>query len=382
MVQAAAVELEAGARVEPPEARAASAVSPIHHHPVRLQARVLTGAGVRVVWTEQLAAVERVERRAAVAAGAEAPAAAAPEVRPEEAAGAVSAASRTRRRAHSFQPRAHRTARPATAAATRPTTTAAAQAEMRSNPSTTARPRTAPPAIDVASVPTRLLPQLVVGWKSLCEDERDSVIAATLVAADLARLGAPPAVLARAARVIEDEVRHVNVCSTVLDHLGATPDDVPSDRRRANLGADSSIERRAARALIAGFAVGEPMSAACFAASRAACREPLIRWGLTELLRDEARHGAFGIDAGDWLTRNWSPDDRRALWPICVAEMEEFERRLGGPIDSAAVPPPDEEAMRLGMLTAAQNCAAAVTAVERWVIPPLARLGIVNRAGD
>ena len=83
----------------------------------------------------------------------------------------------------------------------------------------------------------------------------------------------------------------------------------PCRRSAPRPGDDPSIERRTARVLVAGFGVGESMSAGWFAAARRACREPLLRWALTELLRDEARHGAFGIDAGRWLTRDWSDAD-------------------------------------------------------------------------
>lgn len=252
---------------------------------------------------------------------------------------------------------------------------------MRSSLRSTAAPRTAPPDIDRARLPARLLPGLIEGWKNLCEDERDSVIAATLVAGELARLGAPPSILAAASRVVEDEVRHVGVCAAVLERLGAAPRYVSPERRRAGLGTDASPERRMAQALLSGFAVGEPMSAGCFAASRAACREPLIHWALTELLRDEARHGSFGIEAGGWVITSWSESERRSLWPMCVAEMEDFERRLGGPVPEGDTRAPDPDTMALGMLTPAQNCAAAIAAVERWVIPPLARLGVVDQAG-
>lgn len=241
----------------------------------------------------------------------------------------------------------------------------------------TAAPRIAPPAFDRASLPTRLVQDLVAGWKTLCEDERDSVIAATVVAADLARLGAPPAILAAAARVVEDEVRHVAVCTTILDHLGSEPAHLPPERRRGALGSETPLELRTARALVAGFAVGEPMSAGCFAASRAVCREPLIRWALTELLRDEARHGAFGVEGGAWVMRGWSERERRTLWPECVAEMEDFERRLGGPANFSDGAAPDPQAAALGLLTTSQNCAAAVQAVRRWVIPSLAKLGVI-----
>jgi len=97
---------------------------------------------------------------------------------------------------------------------------------------TPAVPRTPPPDFDRQSLPAERLARLVAVWRTLCEDERDSLIAATLVAGDLARLGAPPSILAAAARVIEDEVRHVAVCATVLERLGAAMAEVPAEQRR------------------------------------------------------------------------------------------------------------------------------------------------------
>lgn len=240
-----------------------------------------------------------------------------------------------------------------------------------------AAPRVPPPEIDCRSVSAKLVARLLPSWRTLCEDERDSVIAATLVAGNLARLGAPTSILAAAARVIEDEVRHVGVCATVLERLGSVAAELPAEDRRSGLGDEPSLERRTARALVAGFGVGESMSAGWFAAARRACRQPLLRWALTELLRDEARHGAFGIDAGRWVTRNWSDAERQALWPACIVEMQDFERRLGGPVEANEAPAPDPEEMAVGILSPHQSCAAAVGAVEHWVLPSLARLGVL-----
>ena len=241
-----------------------------------------------------------------------------------------------------------------------------------------AAPRNPPPEVERQSLPAALVVRLVASWRALCEAERNSFIAATLVAGDLARLGAPPSILATAARVIEDEVRHVGVCATVLDRLGAVAAEVPAEDRRRDIGADPSIERRTALALVAGFGVGESMSAGWFAAARRTCRQPLIHWALTELLRDEARHGTFGIDAGCWVTRNWSETERQALWPACVAEMEDFERRLGGPVPATETTPPDAENLAVGILSPLASCTAAVEAVQRWVIPSLTRLGVLR----
>ena len=180
--------------------------------------------------------------------------------------------------------------------------------------SSAAAPRAPAPDINPQSLTPEIVARLVAGWRVLCEDERDSVIAATLVAGNLARLGAPSSILAGAARVIEDEIRHVGVCATVLERLGAEVAEVPAENRRRGIGDNpwpSSAGRRWPWWQASG--VGESMSAGCFAAARRGCRQPLVRWALTELLRDEARHGAFGIDTGRWVTRNWSEAERRAL---------------------------------------------------------------------
>ena len=240
-----------------------------------------------------------------------------------------------------------------------------------------AAPRAPAPEFDPLSLSPEMIARVVACWRALCEDERDSIIAATLVAGDLARLGAPPSILAAASRVIEDEVRHVGVCQTVLERLGGEAAEVPSDQRRRGIGDDPSIERRTAVALVAGFGVGESMSAACFAAARRSCRHPLMRWALTELLRDEARHGGFGIDAGRWLIKSWSDAERRSLWAGCAAEMEAFERRIGGPVSTTDAWTPNEDELAVGILSPHEGCAAAVRAVERWVIPSLARLGVL-----
>jgi hypothetical protein len=247
---------------------------------------------------------------------------------------------------------------------------------MRQRPSPAA-PRDPAPDIDRLALSPEIVARLVTGWRALCEDERDSLIAATMVAGDLARLGAPASILAAATRVIEDEVRHVGVCTTVLERLDAEVAEVPPQQRRRSIGEEPSIERRTALVLVAGFGVGESMSAGCFAAARRPCQLPLVRWALTELLRDEARHGAFGIDVGGWLIRNWSDAERQGLWNGCVAEMEAFERRLGGPVSTNQGWTPNPEELAAGILSPQEGCAAAVRAVERWVIPSLARLNVL-----
>jgi hypothetical protein len=57
--------------------------------------------------------------------------------------------------------------------------------------------------------------------------------------------------------------------------------------------------------------------------------------------------------------------------------MEAFERRIGGPISTDEARTPDHQDLAVGILSPHDACAAAVRAVERWVIPSLARLGVL-----
>src|SRR5438552_1976078 len=62
-----------------------------------------------------------------------------------------------------------------------------------------------------------LLARVAEGWRHLAQVERQGVISAAQVTADLTAHGAPPPLLMMAARVVQDEVHHVEVCARVVD---------------------------------------------------------------------------------------------------------------------------------------------------------------------
>jgi len=209
-----------------------------------------------------------------------------------------------------------------------------------------------------------LLARVAQGWRRIAEDERRGVASAAHIAADLAALGAPPALLAAAARVIADEVHHLDVCACVLDQLepparGSAVRNATS--RRLNLVPRATVgESALARTLVADYALGKPPSAAAFAAARAVSREPLFAWAYTELLHDEARHATFGAKTAAWVIRRWSAGQRRALWDESLTHSASMAGR-----------PHDEEAESLGLLPASSDCT-----LPRWILPHLAPLGM------
>jgi hypothetical protein len=211
-----------------------------------------------------------------------------------------------------------------------------------------------------------LLARVAAGWRGLAEDERHGIVSAAHVAADLAALDAPAAILAMAGRVVQDEIHHLEVCARVLEELD--PGARTSARLECAIGPRPSPDETVlARTLVTEFAIGKPITAGAFAAARALVREPLFGWAYAELLHDETRHATFGARAAAWVIRAWSTPQRQALWTDCLTQ--------GAP--AAAPRRRDAEAEELGLLPGEIDCT-----LPRWILPHLAPLGIHPRPAN
>ena len=219
---------------------------------------------------------------------------------------------------------------------------------------------------------TDLLGRVAAGWRRIADDQRRGVISAARIAADLAALDAPPALLMTAGHVIQEEIHHLEVCARVIEGLDPRSASMQQATEADDLQSAAGLERglprasitsetRLARTLVAEYALGKPVTAAAFAAARALIREPLLAWAYTELLHDEARHATFGAKTAAWVVRRWSSRQRRALWDESLTR-------------SASAPgrPHDEEAESLGLLPASSDCT-----LPRWILPHLAPLGML-----
>jgi hypothetical protein len=214
-----------------------------------------------------------------------------------------------------------------------------------------------------------LLARVAAGWRRLADDERRGIVTSAHLAADLAALDAPAAILAMAGRVVQDEIHHLEVCARVLEEVD--PAARVSARIECALGAarPSPDETVLARTLVTELAIGKPVVASAFAAARAVVREPLFAWAYTELLHDETRHATFGARAAAWVIRSWSTQQRQALWTECLTQC--------GTSTAPAPRPRDSEAEELGLLPGEVDFT-----LPRWIIPHLAPLGIHPRPAN
>jgi hypothetical protein len=218
-------------------------------------------------------------------------------------------------------------------------------------------------SLDRTRYSAELLERVTAGWHRLADRERYGALQTARITAELTALGAPPSILTLAAHVVQEKVRHLEVCGRVLAELGvadaraAPPLELALGLPRASLATETSL----ARTLVSDFALGKPLAAASFAAARAVVREPLIAWAYTQLLHDETRHATFGAKAAAWVVRHWSARQREALWASCLAATATELRPLLR----------DAAAEALGLLPA-----EADDALPRWILPHLAPLGM------
>jgi hypothetical protein len=215
---------------------------------------------------------------------------------------------------------------------------------------------------------TELLGRVAAGWRRIADRERHGALQAARITAELTALGAPPSILTLAAHVVQEKVRHLEVCARVLEALGGgAPRPARFELALGQPRASLTTETGLARTLVFDFALGKPLAAASFAAARAVVREPLIAWAYTELLHDETRHATFGAKAAAWVVRHWSPRQREALWASCLA------------VTTTDVTPllRDPEAEALGLLPA-----EADDTLPRWILPHLAPLGMASHPSN
>ena len=199
---------------------------------------------------------------------------------------------------------------------------------------------------------------------------------ASIHAAALTRLGAPLDLLGAFGRIVEDEVRHVDVCAQLVTRCGGTPTIVrgplpplPTDLARGDAGEFETVS-----ALVGFFCVFEFLSGLVFHAALEAARAPLAHWAVGEIYRDEAFHGAFGFEAARAFVPTWPEAQRTALARRVEAEVVRFGERLRGRASGASA---EVDALaQLGLLAPTQLLPIFARGVAEQLVPRLQELGI------
>ena len=240
------------------------------------------------------------------------------------------------------------------------------------------------PAFDVRELEPAVATAAASGWLRLVETEYESVVISGWMASALARLGAPLDIIGAFGRVVEDEIRHVDICAQMVEMLGEQPTIPRGAPPPFPVSLDGKAAEEAEFELLAGlvgfFCVFEQLSAHMFRHALATAELDVAKWALGEIHRDEAFHGAFGFETAKLFVPRWSDPLKRRLGERVAAEVKRFENRLGGPLLVAPAqtqPRPMARSLeQLGLLVPPELLAIFYPAVQQDLVPRLDELGV------
>ncbi len=218
------------------------------------------------------------------------------------------------------------------------------------------------------------------GWQALLATEYESIVVAAWMTSALTRIGAPLDFIGSFGRVVEDEIRHVDLCAQMVETFGGVPT-IPT-ALPPPFPTGAATERAAHVEIISGmvsfFCVFEHLSGLVFAQAIEAATDDKAKWALGEIFRDEAFHGAFGFETAKYYVPNWNHDERAALAVRVVDDIQRFERRLHGalPIDEDLMSPQLAALQGLGLLSPAPLLATFYGGVQTELLPRLREIGI------
>ena len=237
-----------------------------------------------------------------------------------------------------------------------------------------------PPPFDAKGYSEPVLAAARAGWQGLLDSELESVVIAGWMTSALARMAAPLDVLGAFGRIVEDEVRHVDLCSEVIWALGGAPTvaALPTPPY-PGWAEDPEAEDEAVVGLPAFFCVGELVYNYLLRQAQMLAKEPIAAWALGEIVRDEAFHGPWGYEVAGLYVPKWTAARKEKLTHRLMEECARLEKRLGGPLapeDEREATEPEEKLSALGLPRPPVLLAVFYEAVENELVPRMAELGI------
>ncbi|MFO0610956.1 MAG: ferritin-like domain-containing protein [Polyangiaceae bacterium] len=232
----------------------------------------------------------------------------------------------------------------------------------------------APERFDRSAYPTDALQIAAAAQRSLAAGEFMAVDVFAKLAASLTLAGAPIDVVAAAARVQVDEIRHTDLALRMASAMAGEPVSFPVPKGRyEELGGAIDL-RKLDAAMTEIPAIGETLACALLAASRDLAKDPTVRALFAALLEDEVHHARLGWYWLSWRAPEWTVSDRQSVADHAGAFIAEIEPMFQRGRDA---PKGLEKAARaLGVLDTKAQRAAVLRAMEEEIVPGLDGLGL------
>lgn len=238
-------------------------------------------------------------------------------------------------------------------------------------------------ALSIEAVPEPLRAPCVATWQQRVQTELRSAQVMTRFLGDVMAAGDPLEVYSAAADLVSDELRHVALCVSVVEALGAQAPlpDPPEEPLTPEFKALPPTDRALITAITM-LAVSETVSVALIEDLRARCDHPVLSAVLEATISDEDHHRAFGwtyVEAS--LSRY--PDADRPTWAgVAQASFDDLARHAAQTLSKLAPEErdldawPEPELARLGLLSPAREALIVARTLHHELEPRLASLGL------
>jgi len=231
-------------------------------------------------------------------------------------------------------------------------------------------PATADPFADLDAAERAAL---AAAWRADAADEHAAIASFLRFGMDLLTFGAPPDLVADAAKAAADEVRHARQCCAVAQSLDGQGDG-PGALQCGDLGAHASLAEAAYAAVVEGC-VGETLAAVCLGTAARRAGPGALRETLQVMADDEARHAELAWRFVRWAwAQSAGAEVRRAIAAAFAQVQQGAPTRDPRSEILAAVG--NSARLVAGRLPARDYAAACVGALAQIVGPCAQALGV------
>ena len=216
-------------------------------------------------------------------------------------------------------------------------------------------------------------------WRVRAVQEFHSLALFTQLSSHIHLLGAPLDWSGAFARMIEDEVRHTDLCMRMCEALG---DDTTAEVQQEDLhlAVGDSLRVHVRDVIVAAFCIGETISGRMFRRALHAATVPLARDVVAAILVDETFHGELGWELEALLMRGIADPERAALaerLPFLFEHYAGLCMATRG-AEWARSQPEAQPAPNFATLTEAGYARAFFDGMEEDVVPGLEAIGLTE----
>jgi hypothetical protein len=196
--------------------------------------------------------------------------------------------------------------------------------------------------------PSRIDQDVLAGarrrWTELAFNEHRSIVLMSQLLQALGEAQVPLDLYSIACGFPLQELVHAEACARVVARLGGAADvEMATLETRLEIGDGLTPAQRCHELVVRFCCVGETLSKCWLARMRRQVEHPLVGAVLSRILRDEARHSAFGWLYLDWCVEDGLLDDaeRKRLTTVASEALDSCTKALSHGETSGEAPPPD-----------------------------------------